>query len=609
MCSAIEIFEIERIMMNATPFKRLSTYTQQELSAVRKATVYSVLNKIFDLAPPALIGMAVELMVNPQSGLLFEFGLESFQLQLWALAGLTIIVWVFESLFEYLFKVEWRNLAQRVQHEMRLDVFRKVQRLESDWFKSQRSGRLMSILNDDINQLERFIDTGANDLLQVGITVLVVGGVFFGVNWEIALLAIVPIPIILWGSFFFQNRIAPRYATVREDASQLNAALSSCLQGIETVKSFTAESRSEGLIDQLSRKYQQSNAHAIRLSSAFSPLIRMAILVGFVGTLVYGGFLTRAGEMSVGIYSMLVFLTQRLLWPLTRLGATFDLYQRAMSSAERALDLLDLPLEEKQGLRVLDGLAKGRIEFTQVSFAYPERKPILNDFSLTIEAGTTLGIAGPTGSGKSTLTRLLLRFYSPQNGSIRLDDFDLESFDLSSLRQQFGLVSQSVFLFPGTVRENIEYGRPGASENEILRAAADAECIRFIEELPEGIDTPIGERGIRLSGGQAQRISIARCLLKDPPIMIFDEATSSVDNETERAIQSTFSRLSGDKTSIIIAHRLSTIRHAEKILFLEEGQCVERGNHRALMAMNGRYARLWNIQTGALKQGLLNSSG
>ena len=395
----------------------------------------------------------------------------------------------------------------------------------------------------------------------------------------------------------FQSRIAPKYANVRERASLINSQLANNLSGIETVKSFTAEEREVQKLDKLSVEYKEANADAIRLSSAFSPLIRMAIVLGFGATLVYGGQLTLDGEMEVGVYSVLVFLTQRLLWPLTRLGATFDLYQRAMASVERVFVLLDTQTSIVGGKHMPD-LVEGGVELKAVSFAYPDRESILQDFSLSIPAGQTVAIVGPTGSGKSTIVRLLLRFYEPQSGQITLDDTALENWDLDSLRQSIGLVSQSVYLFDGSIWDNILYGRPDATEEEVIAAAKSAEVHEFIETLPQGYHTSIGERGLKLSGGQSQRISIARAILKDPPILVLDEATSSVDNETEAAIQRSLEVVSQNRTTIVIAHRLSTIRHADKIVVMDLGRIVAEGSHEELIAGKGLYHRLWNVQTG-----------
>ena len=583
--------------MSESPFKRLLRYAETDRARVYQASTLSILNKIADLAPPALIGVAVDIVIKKEDSMLANWGIEDSFHQLLLLAVLTILVWGAESVFEYAFQWQWRTLAQDLQHRLRVDTHRHLQKLDMGWFRDHQSGRLMSILNDDINQLERFLDGGANDILQVGTTVVCVTGVFFYFSPGIALLAMLPIPIILWGSFLFQSRIAPRYANVRERASLINSQLANNLSGIETVKSFTAEEREVQKLDKLSVEYKEANADAIRLSSAFSPLIRMAIVFGFGATLVYGGQLTLDGQMEVGVYSVLVFLTQRLLWPLTRLGATFDLYQRAMASVERVFVLLDTQASIVGGKHAPD-IVDGGVELKGVSFAYPDREPILQNFSLSIPAGQTVAIVGPTGSGKSTIVRLLLRFYDPQSGQITLDKESLNTWDLDRLRQSIGLVSQSVYLFDGSIWDNILYGSPSATEEEVIAAAKSAEVHAFIETLPQGYHTPIGERGLKLSGGQSQRISIARAILKDPPILVLDEATSAVDNETEAAIQRSLEVVSQNRTTIVIAHRLSTIRHADKIVVMDLGRIVAEGSHEELIAGKGLYHRLWNVQTG-----------
>ncbi len=584
----------------ARPLSALWRYAQGHRRHVWAAATCSVLNKLFDLAPPALIGMAVDTVVEKQHSLLARFGVVDLYHQLLVLAGLTVLVWGLESLFEYLFGVLWRTLAQQLQHELRLDAYAHVQGLEMAFFEQRSTGELMSVLNDDVNQLERFLDGGANQILQIATTVVVVSGVFFALSPGIAVLAMLPVPIILWGSLRFQARIGPRYRTVRARAAAVNGQLANNLGGIETIKSFTTEAAEVARIDALSAEYRAANADAIRLSSAFIPLIRMAIVVGFTATLVYGGKLAGEGEMAVGSYSVLVFLTQRLLWPLTRLGETLDQYQRAMASTARILGLLHTPNRITGGGARLPAELSGEVVFEGVGFAYPDRAPILQDFHLTLPAGQTTAIVGPTGSGKSTLVRLLLRLHDAQSGRITVDGHDIATCDLQSLRQAVGLVSQSVFLFSGSVRDNIAYGRPDASDAAVEAAAQAAEATPFIEALPQGYQTAVGERGVTLSGGQRQRLSIARAVLKDPPVLVLDEATSAVDNETEVAIQRSLARIVQGRTTLVIAHRLSTIRHADQIVVMEAGQITERGTHGDLLALGGTYARLWAVQSGEL---------
>ena len=592
----------ERPETERHPLIRLLRYAGPHKKRVRLATLCSILNKIFDLAPPALIGAAIDVVVQREDSLIAHLGITDVVDQLIALAVVTVLIWGLESLFQYLQEWLWRNLAQTVQHEMRLEAYAHIQNLEMAYFHEQSTGGLMAILNDDINQLERFLDIGADDILQVTTTAIVIVAAFFILAPQVAWMAMLPVPLIIWGSFKYQRLLAPRYARVRENVGDLNGQLSNNLSGIATIKSFATEDYEVERIGRFSQDYRESNREAIKLSSAFSPLIRMAIVIGFTATLVYGGILALEGELAVGTYSVLVFLTQRLLWPLTRLGKTFDLYQRAMASTTRVLDLLEIEVSIVDGEETLvKSEVQGSIEFREVEFAYPGREPILEDFNLTIPAGATVGIVGATGAGKSTIINLILRFFEPQQGQVFVDGKDISTLDLTDLRRSIGLVSQQTFLFHGTVRENIAYGSFGATDEEIEEAARFSEAHPFIEELPDGYDTIVGERGETLSGGQKQRLSIARAVLRDPPILILDEATSAVDNVTEAAIQRSMDRLAKDRTMIVIAHRLSTVRNADQIIVLEEGRIAEAGRHEELVEAERIYAELWDIQTGGRK--------
>ncbi len=586
-------------MTEQVPISRLIAHMKEHRSTMWLATFFSVLNKIFDLAPPLLIGAAVDVVVKQDESVLSSYGYSDPKEQLIILSVLTVFIWVFESLFEYFYGVLWRNLAQTVQHELRLDAYSHIQELEMSWFSDQSKGELMSILNDDINQLERFLDKGANELLQVSTTVIVISAIFFYISPEIAIYSILPIPIILWGSFRFQSRIGPRYAEVRKEVGLLNALLSNNLSGISTIKSFTSEEMEIARVREASQAYREANKRAIRLSAAFVPLIRMAILVGFTATLLHGGFVTLDGGMAIASYSVMIFMMQRLLWPLTRLGETFDLYQRAMVSTTRVLNLLETPIAIDEGdTEVNISEVKGSVVFEDVNFAYPDRSEIINGLNIEIKPGTTQAIVGPTGSGKTTLIRLLLRFHDPTSGKILLDGKDLKSLKMKDLRSAISLVTQTITLFPGTVMQNIAYGKAGATEEEIIEAAKVAEAHSFIMSLPDGYNTQIGEGGHKLSGGQRQRLSIARAVLKDAPILVLDEATSSVDNETEEALQKSLEIISKDRTTIVIAHRLSTIRYSDSIIVLDDGKVVESGNHEELLDNKSQYFRLWNVQTG-----------
>ena len=578
---------------------RLLRYARGYRRQIIAATTCSIINKLFDIAPEILIGVAIDVVVNQEESFVAGLGFETAQEQITILAVLTFFIWAGESLFEYLFQILWRNLAQRLQSDLRQDAYEHAQRLDMSFFEANSSGQLVATMNDDVNQLERFLDGGANAMIQVAVTVVAVGAVFFVLSPLIALLAFTPIPLIIWGAFYFQRKASPLYADVREKVGDLSSRLANNLGGIATIKSFTAEQREAKRLKDASEAYVDANRRAIRISSAFIPVIRMAILAGFLATFTVGGMMALEGSLNVGAYGVLVFLTQRLLWPLTGLAEVIDLFERAMASTRRILDLLAEPVNVRDDAgKSLEQPVRGKVSFNQVSFRYAGSGAGIQDITLSVPAGNTLALVGATGSGKSTLIKLLLRFYDPSHGDIRIDGQPIRGVSLKSLRDAIGLVSQDVYLFEGSIRDNLAYGKPDASEEEIIDAARTAEAWSFIEALPEGLDTPVGERGIRLSGGQRQRLSLARALLKNPPILVLDEATSAVDNETEAAIQRSLRRIGHNRTVIMIAHRLSTIVDADTIAVVENGRIVEEGDHNSLIHNNGAYAAQWRVQTG-----------
>ncbi|MGQ7272171.1 ABC transporter ATP-binding protein [Marinobacter nauticus] len=578
---------------------RLLRYARGYRRQIIAATTCSIINKLFDIAPEILIGVAIDVVVNQEESFVAGLGFETAQEQITILAVLTFFIWAGESLFEYLFQILWRNLAQRLQSDLRQDAYEHAQRLDMSFFEANSSGQLVATMNDDVNQLERFLDGGANAMIQVAVTVVAVGAVFFVLSPLIALLAFTPIPLIIWGAFYFQRKAGPLYADVREKVGDLSSRLANNLGGIATIKSFTAEQREAKRLKDASEAYVDANRRAIRISSAFIPVIRMAILAGFLATFTVGGMMALEGSLNVGAYGVLVFLTQRLLWPLTGLAEVIDLFERAMASTRRILDLLAEPVNVRdEAGKSLEQPVRGKVSFNQVSFRYAGSGAGIQDITLSVPAGNTLALVGATGSGKSTLIKLLLRFYDPAHGDIRIDGQPIREVSLKSLRDAIGLVSQDVYLFEGSIRDNLAYGKPDASEEEIMEAARTAEAWSFIEGLPQGLDTPVGERGIRLSGGQRQRLSLARALLKNPPILVLDEATSAVDNETEAAIQRSLKRIGHNRTVIMIAHRLSTIVDADTIAVVENGRIVEEGDHDSLIRNNGAYAAQWRVQTG-----------
>lgn len=562
----------------------------------------SVTNKAFDLMPPFLTAWIIDSVSGqvPQWIPVLTGTQEPWHAVIF-LAILTLTIFGFESFFEWLHKRGFMRLAQRVQHDLRLQAYAALQSREMAYFESERTGNLMSMLNDDVNQLERFLNSSFNSIVQLITLVIFAGWSLINVSWQLGLISMLPIPFIIWGSVYYQRKIAPYYRQVREGVGALGNRLENNISGIQVIKSFTAEPYELGRIGQVSADYRDANYRAIRWSAIYFPLIRLPIAIGFAGALSLGAYwvLFEPGRLSLGSLAFFAMMIQRLLWPVTILGSVFDEYQRAKASARRIFGLLDTPTQITDAPNpVKVGRLNGQVNLEQLQFSYFADQPILNGINLSIEAGKTVGIAGPTGGGKTTLIKLLLRFYDLSGGRIQIDGLDIRDMRLADLRRNIALVSQDVYLFHGSIQENIAYGMPDTPLAQVKAATEKAQLADFIESLPDKYDTLVGERGVKLSGGQRQRLSIARAILKNAPVLILDEATSAVDTETERAIQSSLNELTANKTAIIIAHRLSTIRQADQIIVLKDGQIAEQGSHDELLGQAGIYQELWEGQMG-----------
>ena len=582
-------------------FGELIRYIHPWRAKARFAALCSTLNKIFDILPEVLIGVAVDLVVEKENSFVASLGFGSIESQVLFLGLITFIIWALESLFQYIYSIQWRGLAQMVEHEVRVSAYDHSQRLGLSWHEEQATGNITAILNDDVNQLERFLNDGVNQIIHVFVSTICIGLIFFYISPLIATIAVLPVPIIFAVSFFFQKKLSPRYKSVRDKVGSLNSSVFNNLIGIQTIKSFMTFKHEKNHISELSKDYQKENIGAISISSAFIPVIRMGVLAGFLGTILIGSHMALSGALAVGSYSVLVFLTQRFLWPFTTLGTLVDDFERSMASSQRIFDLLntDVHITENDDPIEPENL-RSNIRFESISFNYPDGQDLLKDFSMDIGYGTSIGIVGDTGSGKTTLAKLLLRLYDPSSGSIKIGDQNIRDMSISGLRNKIGIVNQETFLFDGTIRNNIGYGSSDYIEEDIIRAAEQSQCTEFISSMRDGYDTIIGERGQKLSGGQKQRLAIARAIIRQPDILIFDEATSSVDNRTERLIQKSFLDIKQDRTMIIIAHRLSTIRNCDNIFVIKNSRIHEQGTHDQLMEKGDSfYAELWNIQSGS----------
>ncbi|WP_248909332.1 ABC transporter ATP-binding protein [Halocatena marina] len=606
-------FAVQRDRVDA-PIRRLfATYGREQWFPLSVGLVASLAAHLLSLVPPYILGVAVDAIFNQND--LYELPLVPQSWipndpigQFWLSAGLIIATFVGGAVGAWVKGWGLNEFAQSIQHEIRVDTYDAMQRLDLGFFAEKQTGELMSILNNDVNRLEQFLNGGLNVMTMIGVTVVGVTGLLVYINWQLALVTLATVPVVAVFTHKFVQTIQPKYSEVRSTVGRLNARLENNLGGIEVIKASSAEDYEFDRVTDSSQEYYDTNWDAIRTRIMFFPGLQLSSGFGFVLTFVVGGLwvfngppLFFSGGFSIGNFVTFVFLSQRFVWPLAQFGEFINMYQQAVASAERVFGLMDEP----SGLDIDDDapnltVTEGVVTYETVTFGYDEES-IVEDVNFTVGGGETLALVGPTGAGKSTVLKLLLRFYDLETGTIRVDGRDIRDTSLVSLRKSIGYVSQETFLFAGTVAENVAYGSFEATRRDVIEAAKAAKAHEFIEDLPDGYDTEVGERGVKLSGGQRQRVGIARVLLQDPEILLLDEATSDVDTETELHIQESLDALLEDRTVLAIAHRLSTIKDADTILVLEDGQVVERGDHRALIARDGLYADLWGVQAGMIE--------
>jgi ATP-binding cassette subfamily B protein len=603
------------------PMRRLFTeYGSENKPAFVVGLLSSVVARLLDLMPPVLLALAVDSIFYDERA--FSIWLvpdawlpttKSGQLVL--SAALISLAFFGGAAFHYTRNWGWNSFAQHIQHAVRTDTYDKMQRLNMDFFADKQTGEMMSVLSNDVNRLERFLNDGMNSAFRLGVMVVGIAAILLVWNWQLAIITLTVVPIIGYVTHRFIQTIQPKYAEVRSSVGQVNSRLENNLGGIQVIKTSNTEDFESDRVDDVSQDYFDANWDAIGTRIKFFPALRVMAGVGFVLTFVVGGIwvLTYqatesapwffSGELTPGQFVGFILFTQRFIWPMAQFGQIINMYQRAYASSARIFGLMDEPSRiaedpDADDLVVTDG----HVEYDGVTFGYDDSETIVEDVSFEVDGGETLALVGPTGAGKSTVLKLLLRMYDVDEGAIAIDGQDLRDVTIPSLRRQVGYVSQDTFLFYGTVAENITYGTFDADREKVVEAAKAAEAHDFITNLPDGYDTEVGERGVKLSGGQRQRISIARAILKDPEILVLDEATSDVDTETEMLIQRSLDRLTEDRTTFAIAHRLSTIKDADQIVVLEDGRIVERGSHEDLIGEDGLYAHLWGVQAGEIDE-------
>jgi ATP-binding cassette subfamily B protein len=584
----------------------------------------SVGARTLDLLPPLLLGLAIDAIFLDTRPLALPLvpdawvpngpdatflGFTGGEAQFVFVVGGVVGSFGVGALFHYVRNWGWNSFAQNVQHDVRTDTYDHMQRLDMSFFEDKQTGELMSVLSNDVNRLEQFLNDGMNTASRLALMVVGIAALLVWLNPGLAAVALLPVPVIAGFTYLFVKTIQPKYAEVRKSVGTVNSRLENNLGGIAVIKSANTEEYEEERVDEVSRGYFDANWDAIRTRITFFPALRVLAGVGFTATFVVGGLWVLqgspplpflSGELRPGTFVTFVLYTQQFIWPLAQFGQIVNTYQRARASSERVFGLMDEVGRLDADADAADlVVSDAKVEYDDVTFGYEDDR-VLSDVSFTAEGGETVALVGPTGAGKSTALKLLLRMYDVDNGAIRVDGQDLRDVTVRSLRSRIGYVSQDTFMFYGTVRDNIAYGRFDATDAEIEAAARAAEAHRFVRKLPDGYDTMVGERGVKLSGGQRQRLAIARAVLRDPEMLILDEATSDVDTETEMLIQRSLEDLTADRTTLVVAHRLSTVKDADRIVVLDEGQVVEEGTHEELLAEDGLYANLWGVQAGEI---------
>ncbi len=549
--------------------------------------LFAGLATAFELIPPWLIKVIIDDVIQ---------------------AGQTeLLVWVFLALCAaYVLRnlcgsirIRLNNgLEQQVVHDLHVQVFSALQRLSISFYENRPTGEIMSRVLNDTEHMQRIFVDGLEEIITAGLTLIGIMIMLFMLNWKLALLALVPIPLLVVGAALFTKRVHGHYRAIRKGAAELNALLQDMLAGIRETMGFNRQPYEQERFDRKSDRCRQDTLKAMYLWSYYSPGMMLIGSLGGAMVLWFGTTEVLQHHLSVGELVMFISYLALFYVPINQIHSVNHMLQHALAASERVFEVLDLVPEVKDRPEALVPVTRlrGEVAFHRVGFHYRTDSPILTDVMISVRAGERVALVGPSGAGKSTTLKLLMRFYDVTEGVVTIDGYDIRDVPLAFLRSQIGLVQQEPFLFNGTVRENILYGDLMAGQDEVEAAAKVARAHDFIMALPEGYDTWIGERGVKLSVGQRQRVSIARVILKDPPIVMFDEATSNIDTETEVKIREALDDLTKGRTTIIIAHRLSTIHGVDRIIVLDHGRVVEEGTHEKLIGHEGVYARLYDAQ-------------
>jgi len=581
------------------PFISFLNHSPQHSGLIAGALGTAFADRMFEAAPPAMIGAGVDVLTRGSNSVIGKLGFPTVPSQLSFLGLAASAVWILDSFLGYLHTLSSERLAIAVQNDLRNQIYRHLQILDLAIIEERPVSAWMSLLEGDLSRIGKFIAQGVDPIVTIAANCVIVLSTLFVSSPALALVHIAVGPLIYLVSRGLLKAILKRYERMGKDESRLMEILHGNMTGMATIASFTQQENEAARVALAGDKWAESTRSTANVSAFYTPAIQLAVGAGFLSTLTWGGILVSRGEVETGAYNSMGLASLRLLAALGRLGMSIEQYQRASVSMKRVISILERkPLVASGSGTLSQQAAKSDIVFDNVHYEYVAGTPVLCGVSMTFPGGKTSALVGPTGAGKTTALKLLLRFYDPTGGSIRIGGIATRDLQLDSLRSHLALVPQSTFLFGGTVRENIAYAKPDASAEEVREAARVARADTFIEQLPNGYDTVLSERGVQLSGGQQQRIAIARAVLSDRSILLFDEATSAVDFETEASIQSSLKEAAHGRTIVLIAHRLSTVRNADVIYVMDDGRVIEQGRHDELIQANGLYATLWRIQTG-----------
>ncbi|MFX3636441.1 MAG: ABC transporter ATP-binding protein [Candidatus Pristimantibacillus sp.] len=501
------------------------------------------------------------------------------------------------GVFNYLSSQTMASVGQRAIYELRNELYRHIQKLDVSFFDRNRTGDLMSRMTNDVNMLQQLISSGMLSIVTDMFTFVAVAAYMFWVDWKLTTIVLATFPLMILTTRFFSGRVRTAFRKVQESISEVSNHLQDTLTSIRLIKSFSNETYETNRFASRSQDNMTANLSAVKLRSIYEPIIDLLNFIGLAAVLLFGARQAMKGTMTIGTIVAFMAYLRLLQNPVKRFSRTLNTIQQSAAAYERIVDIMSVEPEVKEKPDALElPEIKGDIRFNNVSFAYHNGTPVLQNFNLEMKAGEMTALVGSSGAGKSTIAHLLTRFYDPQQGNITIDGHPLTDITLKSLRNQMGIVSQEIWLINGTIRENIVYGTPDATDEEVIAAAIAANAHEFITAYPDGYESQIGERGVKLSGGQKQRLSIARALLKNPRLILLDEATSSLDTESEKSIQDALTHLLEGRTCLIIAHRLSTIRRADRIYVLDKGQVIESGTHDSLLLQPGRYKHLYELQ-------------